>query len=94
MGKYRLDNGEIIECDYIHLIHTIKIDKQDLKHRPQAFRKDFIRACTWGLSNGYSHILVIRYYIESKLYIKFLVTNEARYNIQYWIKQHEIHEDN
>ena len=46
MEKYKLDNGEIIECDYVNLVHPIKIDVQDLKLRPKAFRKDFIKGCT------------------------------------------------
>ena len=94
MEKYKLENGEIIECDYIDLVHPIKIDARDLKNRPKAFRKEFIKSCTWGLANGYSHISIIRYYIKCKLYIKCIPTNEPCNDISYWLRHHKIHENN
>ena len=94
MERYKLDNGEIIECDYINLVHPVKIDVQDLKRRVKSFRKDFIKSCTWGLANGYSHILIIQYYIECKLHIKCIPTNKPCNSIRYWLRHHKIHEDN
>jgi hypothetical protein len=94
MEKYKLENGEIIECDYVSLVHPIKIDIQDLKYRAKSFRKEFIKNCTWGLANGYSHISIIRYYIKCKLYIKFVPTNQPYNDIRYWTRHHKIHENN
>ena len=93
MERYKLDNGEIIECDYINFVHLVKIDVQDLKLRPKAFRKDFIKGCTWGLANGYSHVLIIQYYIKCKFYIKCISTNKPCNDIHYWLRHHKIHED-
>ena len=94
MEKYKLENGEIIECDYVNFIHPVKIDVQDLKYRAKSFRNEFIKSCTWGLANGYSHILIIRYYIKCKLYIKFTPTNKPCNDIRYWTRYHKIHENN
>ena len=94
MERYKFEDGEIIECDYINLVHPIKIDAQDLKHRAKSFRKEFIKGCTWGLANGYSHILVIRYYIKWKLYIKCIPTNDPCIDIHYWRRYHKTHENN
>ena len=93
MERYKLENGEIIECDYIDLVYPIKIDVRDLKYRAKSFRKKFIESCTWGLANGYSHILIIRYYIACKLYSKCIPTNKPCNDIYYWLRHHKIHEN-
>lgn len=86
--KYKLDNGEILECDYIGIVGLDDISVDTLSVSPQVYTSRYINAATWALANGYQRLRYINYEISGKIFVKFIPTTESSMRRKQWERVH------
>ena len=89
--KFKLDNGEILECDAICIVGADVIPLDTLRTSPQIYTPRFIEAATWALANGYKRIRYINYEINGKCFSKFVPTTERSMRRVQWERLHYYH---
>ena len=91
MSKYKLDNGEILECDTICIVGADEIPVDTLSTSPQIYTPRFIETATWALANGYQRLRYIYYEINGKCFAKFVPTTEGSMHKAQWARLHYYH---
>ena len=91
MMKYKLDNGEILECDAIGIVGIDEIPVDTLSTSPQIYTPRFIKAATWALANGYQRLRYINYEINGKMFAKFVPSTEGSMRRAQWERLHYYH---
>lgn len=91
MSKYKLDNGEILECDAICIVGADEIPVDTLSTSPQIYTPRFIKAATWALANGFQRLRCINYEINGKTFVKFIPTTEGSMHKAQWERLHYYH---
>lgn len=91
MMKYKLDNGEILECDVIGIVGMDVIPLDTLRTSPQIYTPRFIKAATWALANGYQRLRYIYYEINGRPFAKFVPTTEGSMRRAQWERLHYYH---
>ena len=89
--KYKLDNGEILECDVIGIVGMDEISVDTLRTSPQIYTPRFIKAATWALANGYQRLRYIYYEINGRTFAKFVPTTEGSMHKTRWARLHYYH---
>jgi hypothetical protein len=89
--KYKLDNGEILECDAICVVGMDEILVNSLSTSPQIYTSRFIKAATWALANGYQRLRYIGYEINGKVFTKFIPSTEGSMRRAQWERLHYYH---
>mgnify|MGYP006991650326 CR=1 FL=1 len=89
--KYKLDNGEILECDDIGIVGMDVISVDTLRTSPQIYTSRFIKAATWALANGYQRLRYISYEINGKIFTKFVPSTERSMRRAQWERLHYYH---
>ena len=93
--KFKLDNGEILECDTVYCTTVSCIPKYILKTHPTRLSRDYINVCTLALSVGYSHIRTISYLIDDKRYHKYIPICNLLFSVstERWIRTHLLYDE-
>ena len=89
--KFKLENGEILECDAICIVSVDDIPVDALSISPQIYTSRYIKAATWALANGYRKIRYISYEIHGKKFSKFVSTTERSMSVSQWKRLHYYH---
>lgn len=89
--KFKLDNGEILECDTICMVGANEIPVDTLSTSPQIYAPGYIEVATWALANGYKRIRYINYEVNGKIFIKFIPTTERSMRRAQWERLHYYH---
>ena len=92
--KYKLDNGEILECDTVYCTTVSCVPKYILKTHPTRLSRDYIKGCTLALSTGYFHVRTITYLVDDKRCHKHIPIRNPLYSTstESWIRTHLLYE--
>ena len=86
--KFKLDNGEILECDEILFINLWTVNVQELRIHPIFLAKQYIKAATYALGNNLCKVRLIQYTHNNKRCEKFIATEESIRSMKVWKRLH------